>query len=107
MTKWLSGNNWFSTLNLKSGYWQIKTRSEDKEKTAFSIDNGLYQFKVMPFDLCAPATFEQWSRFWKVTFKICLVYLDVIIFDKSFEEMLSNLEKIFHRLRETNLKINP
>jgi len=37
----LSGNSWFTTLDLKSGYWQIKLRSQDKEKTAFSIGNGL------------------------------------------------------------------
>jgi len=41
-------------------------------------------------------------------FKICLVYLDdVIIFSKSFEEILLNLEKIFYRLKQANLKINP
>jgi len=37
----LSGNAWYSTLNLKSGYWQIKIRLEDREKTTFSIGNGL------------------------------------------------------------------
>jgi len=37
----LSGNSWFSTLDLKSGYWQVKVNSEDKEKTAFSVGNGL------------------------------------------------------------------
>jgi hypothetical protein len=58
----LSGNSWFSTLDLKSGYWQIKVRHEDREKTAFSIGNGLWQFTVMPFGLCnAPATFERLS----------------------------------------------
>jgi len=46
-------------LDLKSRYWQIKIRTEDKEKTAFSIGNRLWQFKVMFFGLCnAPATFE-------------------------------------------------
>lgn len=43
----LSGNSWFSTLDLKSGYWQIKIRSEDREKTAFSIGNGLWQFTAV------------------------------------------------------------
>lgn len=38
----LSGNSWFSTLNLKTGYWQVKIRLEDREKTAFSIGNGLW-----------------------------------------------------------------
>jgi len=40
--------------------------------------------------------------------KICLVYLDyVIVFGKSFEEMVENLNKVFQRIREVNLKINP
>lgn len=56
----LLGNSWFSTLDLKSGYWEIKIRTEDKEKTVFSVGNGLWQFIVMPFGLCnAPATFSR------------------------------------------------
>jgi len=55
----LAGNSWFSSLDLKNGYWQVKIRPEDKEKSAFSIGKGLWQFSVMPFGLCnAPATFE-------------------------------------------------
>ncbi|GFX15357.1 hypothetical protein TNCV_3302861 [Trichonephila clavipes] len=50
----LSGHKWFSTLDLKSGYWQVEIHPEDREK------QGLWQFKVMPFGLCnAPATFER------------------------------------------------
>ena len=53
----LAGSKWFSTLDLKSGYW---LNTKDKEKTAFSSGNGLWQFTVMPFGLCnAPATFER------------------------------------------------
>jgi len=107
----LSGNTWFSTLDLKSGYWQIKIDPKDKEKTAFSIGNGLWQFTVMPFGLCnAPATFQRLME--KVLHgllsKICLVYLDdVIIFGKNFNEILNNLKMVFFRLRLANLKINP
>src|SRR5580765_2349779 len=107
----LAGNSWFSTLDLKSGYWQIKIRPEDKEKTAFSIGKGLWQFTVMPFGLCnAPATFERLMEkvLRNLISKICLVYLDdVIIFGKTFTEMINNLKIVFSRLKEANLKINP
>jgi len=56
----LTGNSWFITLDLKYGYWQIGIRSEDREKIAFSIGSGFWQFKVIPFNLYnVPATFER------------------------------------------------
>lgn len=75
------------------------------------MGNGLWQFTVMPFGLCnAPATFERLMEkvLQDILFKICLVYLDdVIVFSKSFEEMISNLRKVFLRFRAADLKINP
>ena len=56
----LAGKQWFSTLNLASGYWQVSLSQEARVKTAFATHSGLFQFRVMPFGLCnAPATFEQ------------------------------------------------
>ena len=106
----LTGSKWFSTLDMISGYWQVEVDPEDRPKTAFSTDQGLFEFKVMPFGLCnAPATFQrlrdlvltglQWSS--------CLVYLDDVIFGKTFQEHLSNLAAVFERLRKAGLKLQP
>ena len=56
----LAGKQWFSTLDLASGYWQVSLSQEARVKTAFATHSGLFQFRVMPFGLCnAPATFER------------------------------------------------
>ena len=105
----LAGKQWFSMLDLASGYWQVSLSREARAKTVFATHSGLFQFKVMPFGLCnAPATFERlmdrvlqglrWSR--------CLVYLDDIIsFGSSFGDALDNLTLIFERLRSYGLQL--
>ena len=107
----LSGSQWFSTLDLLSGYWQVEVEEADRDKTAFCTTEGLFQFRVMPFGLSnAPATFQrlmdltlaglQWSQ--------CLVYIDdVIILGKTFQDHLCNLQEVFQRLREAGLKLKP
>jgi hypothetical protein len=55
----LAGGKWFSTLDLKSGYWQVLLHPDYKEKTVFSMGQGLWQFMIIPFGLCStPETFE-------------------------------------------------
>ena len=48
---YIAGSSWFSSLNWRSGYWQVELTPESHPKTAFSIGQGLWQFKVMPFGL--------------------------------------------------------
>ncbi|RWS19871.1 Pol polyprotein-like protein, partial [Leptotrombidium deliense] len=100
----LKGATYYSTLDLISGYWQIRVREEDREKTAFITMNGLYKFKVMPFGLAnAPAVFQRLmnSILSDLIFNICLVYLDdIIIFSNSFHDHLTNVNK-------ANLKSQP
>ena len=46
----LHGAQYFTTLDLKSGYWQVPIKDEDKEKTAFRTSSGqLYEFNQLPF----------------------------------------------------------
>ena len=62
----LSGQAWFSTLDLASGYWQVRLSENAKPKTAFTTHSGLFQFAVMPFGLCnAPATLEALSSLYR------------------------------------------
>ena len=107
----LAGAQWFTTLDLISGYWQVEVKEDDREKTAFSTPDGLFEFNVMPFGLCnAPATFQRLmdAVFAGVQWNSCLVYLDdIIILGRTFEEHLCNLHHVFSRLREAGLKLQP
>ena len=107
----LSGTAWFSTLDLASGYWQVKLKDSDKEKTAFSMPFGLYQFWVMPFGLCnAPATFQRLMEavLAGLHWSTCLVYLDdILVFSETLEEHFDKLRDVFERLRRAGLKIKP
>ena len=106
----LHGAKWFSTLDLKSGYWQVPISEQGKAKTAFRTSSGqLFEFNQVPFGLCnAPATFSRLmdrvlaSLHWET----CLFYLDgIIVFSSTWEEHLARLCEVFERLRHAKLKL--
>ncbi len=103
----LAGMEWFSTLDLKSGYWQVELEAQDKEKTV----GGLWQFTVMPFGLCnAPATFERLMDRVLASLppETALVYIDdLLVAGQTFKHQLECLERVFQRLMEANLKLSP
>ena len=107
----LSGSQWFSTMDLLSGYWQVEMNEANREKTAFCTTEGLFHFCVIPFGLCnAPATFQrlmglvlaglQWSQ--------CLVFIDdVTVLRQTFQEHLDNLQEVFQHFCSAGLRLKP
>jgi hypothetical protein len=99
----------FSSIDLASGYHQIRLKPDDRFKTAFGTEYGLFMYTVMPFGLCnAPATFQ---RMMEKTLDglighCCAVYFDdVLVYSKTVEEHVIHLASVLERLREANLKI--
>ena len=107
----LANSKYFSTLDLCSGYWQVKMAPESVEKTAFITHSGLYEFTVMPFGLCnAPATFQRLMEtvLAGLTRNVCLDYIDdILVLGATFTDHLENLRKVFERLREAGLRLKP
>lgn len=100
---------YFSTLDLASGFHQIELAKKDIHKTAFSVEGGHYEFLRMPFGLKnAPATFQRVmdNILREHVGVICLVYMDdIIIYSTSLQEHLINISKVMETLRKHNLKI--
>lgn len=100
----------FSSMDLRSGYWQIEVDEADREKTAFITPEGLYEFKVMPFGLCnAPATFERMmdNLLRHLKWTMCLCYLDdIIVFSETFYEHLVRLSAVLNCIQEAGLILN-
>ena len=107
----LSNAKYFSTLDLASGYWQVKMDPASREKTAFVTHAGLYEFLVMPFGLCnAPATFQRLMEtvLTGLIRKVCVDYIDdILVVGRTFDEHLENLRLVFERLRTAGLRIKP
>lgn len=106
----LAGSQYFSTLDLKAGYWQVPIAEQDKSKSAFVTTDGLFEFNVLPFGLSnAPATFQRIinSVLGSLRWDICLVYLDdIIIHSRSFDKHVQDLDLVLNALAKANVKLN-
>ena len=102
----LAHTQYFTTLDLAAGYWQVPMESQSQ---AFCTPSGLYEFCVMPFGLCnAPATFQRLMKtaLAGLARDSCMVYLDdILVIGQSFEEHLHNLRQVFTRLRDAGLRL--
>ena len=108
----LNGACLFTSLDLKSGYWQVELDPESVPLTAFTVGPlGFFECTRMPFGLTnAPATFQRLmeSCLGELHLDWCIIYLDdIIIFSKTPEEHLTRLEAVFERLAAAGLKLKP
>ena len=108
----LQGSEWSSSLNLKSGYWQVKMDEESKPLTAFTLGPlGFYECERMPFRLTnTPATFQRLMEncLGDLTLHWYIIYLDdIVIFSKELASHLERFEAVLQKLEEAGLKLKP
>ena len=105
------GARFFSSMDLKSGFWQVRMLEKSRQYTAFTVGSlGMYEFLRMPYGLCnAPATFQRLMQncLGELNLTYALVYLDDVIVYSHTEEDHLHLQAVFEHFHEHGLKLKP
>ncbi|CAF3264353.1 unnamed protein product [Rotaria sp. Silwood2] len=104
------GYRYFSKLDMKSGFWQIPIKEEDKHKTAFITPDGLYEWNVLAQGLKnSPPSFQRvMAEILSPCRQFSLVYIDdIVVYSHSFEEHLKHITQILSILLRHNFQLNP
>jgi hypothetical protein len=106
----VAGHKFYCFLYGYLGYNQIEIALKDQKKTTFTCSFGTFAYQRMPFGLCnAPATFQRCML--SIFSDMVECFLDIFmddfsIFNDSFDDCLTNLEKVLNRYEEKNLVLN-
>ena len=110
----LGDAKFFTTLDLGSAFWQVPLRKQDREKTGFACELGLFQWKRMPFGLCnATATFQRLmaqalTSVIKKYGNLIMCYVDdVVIATPTLEDHIERLEEVLSCMKQAGLKCKP
>ncbi|XP_062203827.1 uncharacterized protein LOC133906051 [Phragmites australis] len=105
----LHGAGWFTTLDLRAGYHQIRIAQGEEFKTAFQTHNGHYEYKVMLYGLTgAPATFQSvMNSVLSDLLRKCVVMFidDILIYSKTWQDHVKHLQLVFEILQANGLKV--
>lgn len=97
-----------TTIDLRSGYWQVSVKDSDRDKTAFTTPFGTFRFKRMPFGLKnSGATFQRLMDRFRAGLKdvTAFAYIDdLIVLSTNFERHVSDVIEVFDRLRKFSLR---
>ena len=108
----LGGAVIFTSLDLKSGYWQVELDEDSIPLTEFTVGPlGFYECLRMPFGLTnAPATFQRLMEncLGDLHLNWCIIYLDdIIVYSKTPENHIKRLTGVFEKLSKAGLKLKP
>ena len=108
----LVGTRYFSTMNLKSRFWQVKMSEESRQYMAFTVGSmGMNKFLRMPYGFCnVPAKFQHLMQncLRELNLQFVLIYLDnVIIYSRMQEDHLTRLQAVLYHFAHHGLKLKP